>query len=286
MVRKKLYKYIEIILGMIIIAIAFDLFINPLKIAVGGTNGLAVVISAIFDINASTFILAFYAFALILNLIIFKVKGTKSVVLGSIAYPIFVKIFSDITTYISLDYSNKLLMYLFAAVLLGLGNGLVYKHGYICGGMDVIKKILNEKIKISMGTATLIIDGIIVLSGGFIFGLESILYAIIIVYISSKITDKVILGISNEKMFYIMTDKPDEVRKCITFELKCGITELEGIGGYTNSKNHILMVVISTRDYIKLEKKVNEIDEFAFFLITDSYHMYHGSVKYGTNKDN
>ena len=105
----------------------------------------------------------------------------------------------------------------------------------------------------------------------------------IILYISSKITDRVILGISKEKMFYIMTQKPDEVRSCIIKELASGVTELDAVGGYTDNKNHILMCVIPTKDYLKLERKVTEIDKDAFFLITDSYHMYHGKVKYGVN---
>lgn len=275
---KSLRKYLEVILGMMLVAISFDLFISPLKIVIGGTNGIAVIINQIFKIDTSLFIAIFYAFSLILNIIFFGLKGTKNLILGSIFYPILVSLFETLPNYVVLDYNNKLLLYLVASVLMGIGNGLIYKNNYIAGGVDVIKKVINERFKVSMGVCAFIIDTIIVLSGGFIFGIKSILYAIIILYISSKITDKIILGISTKKMFYIMTIKPDEVRNAIVKELKCGITELDAVGGYTENKNHILMCVIPTRDYIKLKAKVNSIDEKAFFLITDSYHMYHKEV--------
>lgn len=283
--RKSLSKYLSLILGVVIIAIAFDLFIHPLKIVIGGTSGLAVIANELFNVKITTFIEIFYIAALLLNLIVLGIKGTKNVVIGSILYPIFIRLFENIPSYIEIDYTNKLLIFLVSSVLIGIGNGLIYKNDFICGGSDVIKKIINEKLKIPMGKAVFIIDAIIVVSGGFIFGIESILYAIIILYISSKITDKVILGISTKKMFYIMTSKPDEVRSMITKELNCGVTEINAIGGYSSEKNHILMTVISTRDYIKLETRVNEIDSCAFFLITDLYHVYHGKVKYGINKN-
>lgn len=276
MVRKQLYYYFEFIIGMIIVAVAFDLFITPLKIVIGGTNGMAVIIDELFNISPSIFITVFYAFAFILNIIVFGLKKSYNLIIGAILYPLFVELFSNLTSYIVLDYTNNsMLMYIIAAVLIGLGNGLIYKRGYICGGTDVIKKILNEKLKIPMGKCAFIFDTIVVISGGFIFGMTSVLYAIIILYISSKITDVVILGISSKKMFYIMTYKPDEIRECIVKDLKHGVTELNAIGGYTGDKTHILMCVIPTRDYLKLEKKVNEIDKKAFFLITDSYHLYH-----------
>lgn len=281
--RKSFIKYLQLLIGVIIVAIAFDLFIHPLKLVIGGTSGLAVIINELFNIKITTFVELFYVGALLLNLIVFGIKGTKNVVIGSILYPIFIRLFENIPNYIEIDYTNKLLIFLVSSVLIGIGNGLIYKNHFICGGTDVIKKIMNEKLKIPMGKCIFIIDALIVVSGGFIFGLESILYAIIILYISSKITDKVILGISMEKMFYIMTSKPDEVRSMITKELKCGVTEINAIGGYSSEKNHILMTVISTRDYIKLERRVNDIDLSAFFLITDLYHMYHGKAKYGIN---
>ena len=281
-------KYLNLILGIILVSISFNLFIIPLNLVVGGTNGIAVIVNKIFGMNANLFIQLFYAFTIILCIIFLGIKNTGNAIIGTILYPIFIELTSNITTIINLDYSNKLLMCLIASVLMGIGNGLVYKDGLICGGTDVIKKILNVKKKVPMAKCAFIIDTSIVVLGGFIFGLKSVLYAIIVIYISSNITDRVMLGISSKKMFYIMTKEPDAVRNYIKNSLKCGITEINGVGGYTNSKYHVLMCAISTREYIKLEREINAIDESAFFIITDIYHMHYVSrkVKYGINKNN
>jgi uncharacterized membrane-anchored protein YitT (DUF2179 family) len=274
-VLKKYYKYLEPIIGMMLVAIAFNLIIEPMKIAVGGTNGIAVIFEKIFNIEPALFIQLFYVFTLLLSVIILGFKKTRNVLLGTVLYPLFVELFRNITQYIKLDYSDKLLMFLVAAALIGVGEGLIFKNGFACGGTDIIKRIITEKLKIQMGKCVFLIDTIIVISGGFVFGIRTMLYAIIIIYISSKITDKVILGISSKKMFYIMTNKPQEVKEYITQELKYGITELGALGGYTDTKQKILMCVIPTRDYIKLEDRVNDIDPSSFFVITDTYHTYH-----------
>lgn len=272
----KACRYLQIIVGMLFVAITFNLLIYPLKIVIGGSNGIAIMINQLFGMDTSLFIQLFYFAALLLGVIVLGFKQAKDMILGTILYPVFIYLFANITEYVILNYDDKLLMFFMSGILLGIGNGLIFKNGYICGGTDVIKRILNYKLKISMGTAGFIIDGIIVVLGSFIFGITNVFYAIIILYISSRVTDKIILGISSKKIFYIMTSMPNEVRECISKKLKCGVTELEAIGGYTINKNHILMCVISTKDYIKLEQSINKIDSEAFFVITDSYHMHNG----------
>jgi len=277
-VRKNLYKYLWTIIGLILSALSFDLFIAPLKIVVGGTNGLAILIGEILSMNPSTLVTIIYILMIIVNILFYGFKETKKLLFCSIIYPIFVRLFENLPNVLELDYSNKLLHYLMSAITYGVGTGLIFKNGFVGGGLDVLKKIVSEKLKIPMGKSTFIIDAILVISGGFIFGVNSVLYAIIILYISSNVTDRIILGVSNKKMFYIMTKSPNDVRKCIKDKLKCGITEIDAIGGYTTDKYHVLMTVISTQDYIKLKKYLNEIDENAFYIITDSYHTYyHGN---------
>lgn len=285
---RSIVKYLNLILGILLASVSFNLFIIPLNLVVGGTNGLAVLVNKIFGMDANLFIQLFYLFVLVLSIVFLGLKDTKNAIIGTILYPIFIEFTSNLTSIIQLDYSNKLLMCFVASVLMGVGNGLIYKEGLICGGTDVIKKILNVKKKFPMSKSAFIIDTLIVALGGFIFGLKSVLYAIIVIYISSKITDVVMLGISSKKLFYIMTKEPDKVRNYIKNNLKCGITEIDGVGGFTNNKYHVLMCAISTREYIKLEREINEIDESAFFIITDIYHMHYVSrkVKYGINKNN
>lgn len=276
--RKNIVKYLTVMLGSILCALSFDLFLSPLKIVVGGTNGLSILVGELLNIDTSTLLTIFYIIMILVNIIFYGFKETRKLLFCSIMYPLFVNLFSDLPTIIGLDYSNKLLHYLMSAILYGVGCGLIFKNNFVGGGLDVLKKIISDKLKISMGKATFMVDAVLIISGGFIFGVNSVLYAIIILYISSNVTDRIILGVSNKKMFYIMTRNAEEVRKCLENELKCGITEIDAIGGYRQDKYHVLMTVISTHDYVKLKKYINEIDEKAFYIITDSYHTYyHGN---------
>ena len=120
--ERNIKKYIEIIFGMMLIAFSFNLFIYPLKIVIGGTNGIAVLVNEITDLDTSLFVTLFYIATFILNLIVFGIKDTKKLILGSVLYPIFVKLFANVTTYIPLDYTNKLLIYLVASITIGVGK--------------------------------------------------------------------------------------------------------------------------------------------------------------------
>ncbi len=273
--RKNIIKYIEIAIGIIAFSIEFNLITSPLNIVVGGSSGLAVIVKKLFGMDTSTFITIFYVIMLVLNFFVYGKNSTKKLIIGSILYPIGIHLFKNITNYIVLDYSNVLMLCIIDGLLRGIACGFTYKNNFLTGGTDVPKKIISDKLKITMGNSVRIFDGILIIFGGFIFGVNRVLYAIIILYITSKVTDKIILGISNKKMFYIMTDKPEEIRSSVKNDLKCGITEIDAIGGYNDKRHNMLMCVIPTRDYIKLKDFINKIDKDAFFIVTDSYHMYY-----------
>ena len=273
--HKNIKRYLNVLLGTILCALSFDLFLSPLKIVVGGTNGLSILISEIFNIDTSRLITIIYIIMIIVNLLFYGLNETKKLLFCSILYPLFVNLFKDLPIVLQIEYSNRLLHYVMSAVFYGVGCGLIFKNGFLGGGLDVLKKIVSDKLKIPMGKATFIVDAVIITSGGIIFGISSVMYAIIILYVSSNITDRIILGVSNKKMFYIMTKNPEGVSNCIKDKLNCGITEIDAMGGYTKEKYHVLMTVISTRDYTKLKKYINDIDENAFYIVTDSYHTHY-----------
>lgn len=276
--RNKIYAYLIATIGTILSALSFSLFISPLKIVVGGTAGFAVLINGLLNIDTTTIVTITYILMILLNIIFYGLKETKKLLFCSILYPIFIKLFENLPNIVNLDYSNKLLHCICSAVLYGAGCGLIFKNGFVGGGLDVLKKIISDKAKITIGNATFIVDAILILSGGFIFGINSILYAIIILYVSSNITDRIVLGVSNKKMFYIMTKKQEEVSDIIKNKLRCGVTEIDATGGYTKEKYHVLMTVISTREYVKLKKYIEEIDKDAFYIITDSYHTHNKEI--------
>jgi uncharacterized membrane-anchored protein YitT (DUF2179 family) len=108
-------------------------------------------------------------------------------------------------------------------------------------------------------------------ASAFIFGFNSAIYAIIALLVTSYIVDKVIIGISNNKVFYIITDKTMEIREYIMNNLNYSVTLVNAKGGYSHKRKKMLMCVVPTIEYLKLKELVSEIDPKVFFLIVDTY---------------
>jgi uncharacterized membrane-anchored protein YitT (DUF2179 family) len=124
-----------------------------------------------------------------------------------------------------------------------------------------------------MGNGMLFIDGAIIMSSVFIFGWTNLMYSLLTLYIISIMVDKVILGISQSKAFYIITDHETDVKRFITTELGYGVTVLEARGGYTGNREKLLMCVIPTKQYFNLKEGIAKIDKNAFFIIVDAYEV-------------
>lgn len=273
--KNKLVRISQFLLGLVIISIAFNVFILPTKI-VYGMSGVGIILNNICGIDPSTVILIGDILLLILSLILLGYDKTKSSILGSLLYPIMVKLTAFIPNYINVGNAEPLIMTLYGAVLSGFGLGLIFKAGYTTGGTDVLNQIASKYLKMSIGNAMLITDGLIILSGVFVFGWTQVMYSLISLYIISMMTDKVILGISQRKAFYIITNEEDEVKKYVMNELNHGITELHAMGGFTGKKQAVLMCVIPTSEYYAFKEGIHKIDKNAFFVVTDAYEVYGG----------
>ena len=123
----------------------------------------------------------------------------------------------------------------------------------------------------SIGTSSILINIILIIISSFIFGFDNAIYAVISLLVSSYVVDKVIIGISDNKVFYIITDKPLEVRDYVMDKLHYSITIVKARGGYSNKRKKMLMCVVPTIEYLKLKELVQAIDSKAFFLIVDTY---------------
>jgi uncharacterized membrane-anchored protein YitT (DUF2179 family) len=160
--------------------------------------------------------------------------------------------------------------------MFGFGAGLIFKAGFTTGGTDIINQILSKYLKQSIGKSMLMSDGLIVLSSAYFFGINHMMYSILMLYIISMISDRVLLGISDSKAFFIVTEKEEEVRKYILEVLGHGVTIFKAKGGKHKENEHVLMVALPTKDYYKLKEGIKRIDKEAFYIITDTYEVFGG----------
>ena len=164
-------------------------------------------------------------------------------------------------------------MVLFAGVISGIANGLMYKTGYSNGGFPVVSQVLFEKKHISVAKSSLVINVSIVLVGALFFGTTNALYAIIFLYINNIVLDRVLLGINNNKAFYIITKEEEKIKEYIIKTLGHNVTTFEVKGGYLDKDRKVILSVIPSREYYEVTEGIKEIDETAFFVVTDSYQV-------------
>ncbi len=274
--KNRIIRYIELIIGITIMAISFNLFISPNNIVFGGLTGLSVIATKFINIDAPLFIFICSVICIILSIIFLDKETTLHAIFGSVLLPILIKITENISVILKIDTSDKLLLAIFGGVLYGFGLGLVFKAGYTAGGTDIINKIMSKYFKITMGTSMLMVDGLIVLSGAFIFGWTKFMYAIVVLYIVSIMADRVLIGVSNAKAFYIITENPSKVAEYVINELNHSVTEIKAKGLYTESKTTVLFTVIPTKEYYKFKEGIKEIDKNAFITVIDAYEVLGG----------
>lgn len=277
-IYKKMWlkRYAYFFVGLLLISIAFNAFLLPNNIVFGGVSGISIITKKFFGWDPSIFIMISSLLLLVVSFVFLGVKRTKGSIMGSIMFPIFIELTSNIPLYLNLDKTDLLICAIFGGVLYGIGAGLVFKAGFTTGGTDIINQIISKYAKTSMGTSLILSDGLIVLCGVFVFGVTKLMYAIITLYIISLITDRVLLGISDSKAFYIIAEKDNEIKEYVLKELGHGVTIFEGKGGFSKEKQKVLFCVIPTKDYFKLKEGIHNIDSEAFFVVTDAYEVLGG----------
>lgn len=273
--RGRIKRYTQFILGILVTAISYNLFMLPSSV-VYGVGGLGVMFKQLFNWNPSIVILIGSVILLILSFILLGFEKTKNSIIGSLLYPVFVNFTDWIPKYVNLNDADPIIIIVFGAVIAGFGLGLIFKSGFTTGGTDILNQIVSKYFKMSLGTAMFFTDGIIIASSVFVFGWTKLMYSIISLYIISIMTDKVILGISQSKAFYIITEHETEVKRYITNTLKHGITVLDGRGGYTGNNQKVIMCIIPTKEYFMVKEGIYQIDPEAFFIVTDAYEVSGG----------
>ena len=271
-----LKKGIWFVGGILLMAIAFNIFLLPHNI-VSGVSGLGVIAYDLFQLDPSVVILISNLFLVILSLVFLGKESTRNTIVGSILYPILIKLTEQISGAIDLGTLDPIVEIACGAALLGVGLGLVFKAGYTTGGTDILNQIISKYGHMNLGSAMLYSDGLIIALSLFVFDFSTFIHSIISLFIVSMITDKVVLGISQSKALYIITEHETSVKNYILNTLSHGVTVLDGRGGYTGDYKKIIMCIVPTSHYCSLKENIKKIDSNAFFVTTDAYEVSGGA---------
>lgn len=262
--------------GVLVYALAFTIFFSPKNIVTGGTTGLSIIFRDLLGVSSSVTVFVVSFVLLVIGYFLLGKYNTIKTIFGVILLPIFMEFSSIFQGILDLSETSLFLVVLFGGVMMGLGNGMIIRSGYSVGGFQTMYQILYKYFGISIGKSTLWINGALIVVSGFFFGFSNSLYAVIGLYVSSVITDKVMLETSVTKTFYIVTEKEKAISQYIVENLGYGVTVMNARGGYTNDRKKILMCAVPTRQYYRLREVIQTIDKDVFFLITDTYEIYGG----------
>jgi uncharacterized membrane-anchored protein YitT (DUF2179 family) len=263
-------EYVYILIGSAIVAVAFNVFLLPNRVASGGVSGISTITYALLGWQP-----AYVQWALNIPLFIAGVVllgrqfGIKTLV-GTVFLPFAVYV----TKGIEPVTHNPLLGALFGGIGVGLGLGIVFRGRASTGGTDVAAQIIHKYTGLSLGMCVILIDGLIVLTAAFVFDMERALYALIGLYVTSKTIDLVQVGLGYSKMALIITNEEEKVRQAILHEIDRGVTKLPAYGGYTEHERPVLMCVVQQSEFTKLKQLVRSIDPSAFVIVTNATEVF------------
>ena len=263
------------------LALCYNLFFVPNNLVVGGVSGLAIVVQSVTNFNGQLFIYIGSIALLIVSYVFLGKEETRRTIIGSLLYPLFITFTYPLANILIeyITFKEILVTVICAGLLYGFSNGLVYRVGYSTGGSDVIVKLMCKYFHITEGKGVLIFNIFIIFLGAFIFGIDSAVYATIILVIGSILVDKISSGISDSKKFMIYTRKIAKVKEIIIKEFKTGYTIFPTIGGYSHEKGSMILCVIRNRDVGLFKDRILNTDPQAFFVISDCYDVQGGTKK-------
>ncbi|MBU5488327.1 YitT family protein [Clostridium sp. MSJ-8] len=263
-------EWVNIIIGVILIAISIELFFVPNNLAGGGVTGLAIVLNKLFPfMSVSIITLIFNVF---LFFIAFKLLGGefgKKSVITTILLSIFMYIIEKVMG----DYvitKDILIATIFGTIISALGTAIVFNNNSSTGGTDILAKILQRFFHVNIGMGLLVIDFLITIIAMIVFGIDSGLYSVLSVLILGMTVDRFIDGFNSVKEVFIVSSEYKDISVYIMNELDRGCTYLNGEGAFTGKSIKIIYTLLGRNEFIKLKKYLQDNNSDAIISVWES----------------
>lgn len=263
-------EFLLMVLGCVLYACGTVMFVAPNGIVAGGITGLATLVNLVNEnIPIGLISIALNVPVLLLG---WRTVGTKFAVNFVLTFVVLGLIISLYELFGVVATTNPLLASVYGGVLMGFGSGLFVRYNFN-GGTELLGRVFakwfkTDNVPLCVGAC----DGTIVLSGLLApnASLETVLYALIVVFICTKLSELVLTGFSKSKLCFIITDKGKEIADELIRRSPRGVTMLEGQGMYTGNDHNVLMTCVKSRQLSMLKEIVKSVDEHAFVIINES----------------
>lgn len=261
-----------ITLGAVIYALAFDWFVAPNQIAMGGVTGLAQIVNALVPV------LPVGVLSILVNVPLFlagwRLLGGRLLVSSLYAMAVSSLAIDVIAWMHTFPPMDPILATLYGGAGMGVGLGLVFSQGATTGGTDIIGKLLKLKFPwLPIGKLVMIPDMVVVILAAVVFGtVNAALYVLIQMYLLSKVMDMILYGWDTSRVAYIITDRWEETVQGL-LDMNRGVTLLQGKGAYTGAEKQVLLVAFRQREIVPIKRMLREIDPKAFFIVCDAHEI-------------
>ena len=271
-------RYGLMTVGAFLMAFSVVVYFNPLELVTGGVTGLAILLEHLFHIqlwlvNAAVNIPLFF--------IGYKVLG-KQIFYRTVYATVCLSVFLGLLRPLPLPTGDVLVDGLCGGVIMGGGLGLIFLQNASSGGADMTAQIINRRIPhVSVPKLMAIVDGIIILFGIGVFGLRNGIYALIVLFVMTKVSDFVLEGPNHAKLMYIISTEEKALAEYITGQLGRGVTRVPAQGGYTGCPKQMLLCALSSKEMVNVKRKIYELDDRAICFVGDIREAYgEGFTKY------
>ena len=261
-----------ITLGAVIYALAFDWFVAPNQIAMGGVTGLAQIVNALVPV------LPVGVLSILVNVPLFlagwRLLGGRLLVSSLYAMAVSSLAIDVIAWMHTFPPMDPILATLYGGAGMGVGLGLVFSQGATTGGTDIIGKLLKLKFPwLPIGKLVMIPDMVVVILAAVVFGtVNAALYGLSQMYLLSKVMDMILYGWDTSRVAYIITDRWEETVQGL-LDMNRGVTLLQGKGAYTGAEKQVQLVAFRQREIVPIKRMLREIDPKAFFIVCDAHEI-------------
>jgi uncharacterized membrane-anchored protein YitT (DUF2179 family) len=295
--RHPILDYAAIIIGSAIMAIGIGVFLVDARVVPGGVSGLAM---AIYYLSGNKLPIGTLIWILNIPLYLWGLKelgkkfGLRTFVGFSVS-SFFIDFFrGDIPGfgYIRLQDSapikdlfknDFLFLILIGAVLIGIGLGIIFKFKGTTAGSDIIAAIMQKKFGIKPGQSIMFTDFFVIAIAGFIIDIKHLspgrpalvltLYALFLLFVSSRLIDVIIEGFDYARAMYIISDHNEEISRVILNDMGRGATAVKTRGVYGNTEREMLFTVVSLREITLIVDMIKKIDPKAFVIINNVHEV-------------
>ncbi|MCG3089490.1 YitT family protein [Sporosarcina cyprini] len=265
-VKSTFFDYLLIILGASLVGLSFNIFLLPSRIAAGGISGVSTILYELFGFNPAYVQWIINIPLIILGLLLAGKEFSTKTLVGTFFVPFVIWL----TGGIELSVDNPLLSSIYGGILLGIGLGIVYRGNGSTGGTALIAQLLKKYTGISSGFSQLIVDGVVVITSAFVFNFELALYALMSIYVTSKVIDFVQLQTSPTKLVLIITENEKKVQEIIQNEIDRGLTKVKSTGGFSDNEKTMIFCVVEQSEAVYLKKLLQTAEPSSFVIFLNA----------------